>query len=288
VPAPSGDGYNEHYYIANPGYGYSLPVSQGGKMSDDFWPTPKAVRDYKGLNIELIKRLSNNWMGGVNVTLSRLWGNYTGIVSADESVNGAGRASGNVCRYFDVWWMSYSSSGRPDPVYGYLPTDRPVVAKAFGSYHFPFGLTVGIVANWMSGIPTTTEFYVDRANGYFPFGRNDLGRTPSLYFVNLSAEYNLKIGKNTLQFLFDVDNATDNDTAIFNYRRLNWGTPRWRDLVGGQANVIPTIKAGFDPMASKNSTWPNPKNTWYPHPMYNKANVWYQPMTARLGVKFIF
>ena len=57
-------------------------------MSDDFWPCPKAQRDYKALNLSLEKRMSNNWMGGINLTISRLWGNYTGIVSADEAIAG--------------------------------------------------------------------------------------------------------------------------------------------------------------------------------------------------------
>ena len=41
VPNAEG-GFDEIYKITNPGYGYSRPISQGGLMSDDFWPCPKA------------------------------------------------------------------------------------------------------------------------------------------------------------------------------------------------------------------------------------------------------
>ena len=75
----------EDFWIANPGYGVSLPISQGGKFIDDlYWPAPKAKREYLGLNLALEKRFSNNWQGGINYTLSRLTGNYSGLASSDE------------------------------------------------------------------------------------------------------------------------------------------------------------------------------------------------------------
>ena len=294
-----GGGFNEVYYITNPGEGYSRPISQGGEFSDDYWPCPKAQRDYKALNLSLEKRMSNNWMGGVNLTLSRLFGNYTGIVSADEAIanGGAGRPDGNVTRYFDIWWMSYDGSGKQQTTTGVLPTDRPIVAKAYGSYAFPFGLTVGGVANYMSGTPKTTEFFVDTAAGYYPLGRNDLGRTPSLWFLNLYAEYNLKLGKNTLQFSVNVDNVTNNKTATWYYTCINdraaytyWEYPGVSNLANGDGSGDATtalIKNGFDIFAME-GTWPQAVDKWARDPRYNKPILYQMPITARLGVKFIF
>jgi hypothetical protein len=299
VPNASG-GFDEVYFIANPGYGYSLPISQGGKMDDGFWPTPKAQRDYKALNLSLEKRMSNNWMGGVNLTLSRLYGNYTGIVSGDEAIanGGTGRPDGNVTRYFDIWWMSYTADGKETPNNGLLATDRPIVAKAYGSYSFPFGLTVGGVANYMSGTPRSTEFYVDSAAGYYPLGRNDLGRTPSLWFLNLYAEYNLKIGKNTLQFSVNVDNVSNNSTATWYYTDINnrsvytyFDYPGISTLAPGATGdgsaTIKLIKAGYDLFAME-GTWPQAIDKWTRDPRYNKPILYQAPITARLGVKFIF
>jgi hypothetical protein len=297
VPNAAGS-FDEIYKITNPGYGYSRPISQGGLMSDDFWPCPKATRDYKALNLSLEKRMSNNWMGGINLTFSRLFGNYTGIVSADEAIAGNlgnGRTDGNVTRYFDLWWMSYKANGKEELSTGPLPTDRPIVAKAYGSYVFPFGLTIGGVANWMTGTPRSTEFFIDTAAGYYPLGRNDMGRTPSLWFLNLYAEYNLKLGKNTLQFSVNVDNVTNNSTGIYYYNCINNRSvyTYWNNLSSrGSAlaingDTIATIKNGYDLFAME-GTWPQASNKWTRDPRYGKAVLFQAPINARLGVKFIF
>ena len=62
---------SQDFWVTNPGFGVSLPISQGGKFIEDYWPCPKATRDYIGLNISLEKRFSNNWQGGLNYTLSQ-------------------------------------------------------------------------------------------------------------------------------------------------------------------------------------------------------------------------
>ena len=169
------------------------------------------------------------------------------------------------------------------------------MAKAYGSYAFPFGLTVGGVANYMSGTPRSTEFFVDSAAGYYPLGRNDLGRTPSLWFLNLYAEYNLKLGKNTLQFSVNVDNVTNNDTATWYYTCINnrsvytfFDYPGVSDssLTDGDATIA-FIKNGYDLFAME-GTWPQAVDKWTRDPRFNKPILYQAPITARLGVKFIF
>jgi hypothetical protein len=285
------------FTIANPGEGWSLPYSQGGGNFNFYWPCPKAQRDYKALELSLEKRMSSNWLAGFNATLSRLYGNYTGTVSADEAVvnNGSGRLDGNNTRYFDIWWMAYKSNGKEELTNGLLPTDRTVVAKAYGSYSFPFGLTLGGVFNYMSGTPKSTEFYVNRVSGYYPLGRNDLGRTPSLWFFNLYAEYSLKLGRNTLQFSVNVENITNNDTATWYYTCVNnrsvytyWDqlASRGSQLAPG-GDTIAMIKNGYDLWALE-GPWPQDKTHWTRDPRYNKPILYQAPISARLGVKFMF
>ena len=112
VQSPNASGFLEYVnYITNPGQGYSAPIGVGeGKMNPYFWPYPEARRDYNAVNISVEKRMSNSWMGGINLTIGRLLGNYTGTVSADEAVanNGSGRIESIKTFYFDRWWMSYS------------------------------------------------------------------------------------------------------------------------------------------------------------------------------------
>ena len=111
----------KQYYIANPGEGWTLPVSQGGRFDDKFWPAPRPKREYLGLNLALEKRFSNNWQGGINYTWSSMKGNYGGLSSSDES----GRNSPNVERYWDLYFERYDIHGnapgrhppvRPDPL----------------------------------------------------------------------------------------------------------------------------------------------------------------------------
>ncbi len=277
-----------YYFLANPGFGYSRPYTEGGKLPADTWPIPRAERDYKALTFSLEKRMSRNWMGGVHLTLSRLYGNYTGIVSADEAIagNGTGIQSGYVSRYFDEWWMSYTQDGRKTLSNGLLPTDRPIVAKAYGSYAFPFGLTVGGVFNWLQGTPKSTEWYVNNADGFYPLGRGDLGRTPALWFLNLYAAYDLKLGRNTLQFSVNVDNATDNDTATWYWTRINVTSPDvwWDYLVNDTATVI---QNGYD-FRQWEGPYPQRQGTWVRDARFNLPMQYQAPIAVRLGVRFMF
>ena len=121
----------ENFYITNPGFGWSRPVSQGGKFTDAYWPCPKATREYYGLNISLEKRFSNNWQGGINYTLSRVAGNYSGLSSSDEVTDGVGRTGPNVEQYYDDWFIMYDAKG--NVLKGVLPQDRTHYIKAYGA-----------------------------------------------------------------------------------------------------------------------------------------------------------
>ncbi|MBE0713254.1 MAG: TonB-dependent receptor, partial [Candidatus Aminicenantes bacterium] len=150
----------QDYWVTNPGFGVSRQISDGGYLEDtwtdpgpdgrfgtaddgltyDLWPCAKATREYLGLNISLEKRFSHNWQGGFNYTLSRVYGNYSGLASSDEG----GRLGPSVEQDYDRWFMGYDGNG--NVLNGPLPQDRTHYFKAYGSYSFPFGLTVGAVA----------------------------------------------------------------------------------------------------------------------------------------------
>ena len=151
------------------------------------------------MNFSLDKRLSDNWLAGFSYTWSRLTGNYSGLASSDEN----GRNNPNVERNYDNWLISYDKN--LDPLDGPLGTDRTHILKFYGAYTFPFGLTVGTVINAMSGTPETERWMVLQIP-LMPYNRGNLGRMPFLWFANLYAEYNLKIGKTRLNFNVNVDN----------------------------------------------------------------------------------
>jgi len=257
-------GYGESYYTTNPGYGYSLHVGTGtGKFDPSFPVTPKAKREYWAVNFDLDKRFSNNWLGGFSYTWSRLTGNYAGLASSDEY----GRVGPNLERYFDLWNLAYTKDLEPQD--GPLNTDRTHFFKFYGAYSLPMGLTLGGVVNAMSGTPITEEWIVG-ATGYYPFNRGNLGRTPFVWFVNVYAEYNLNLGgRYRLQFNLNIDNLLNVDTARRQWSRLTRGA----------------VAVTNDELITKQ--WDLPAD-YLRDPRYGQSMEFYPPISARIGVKFIF
>ena len=258
----------EHYYTTNPGGPFInaryAEAREGGVIPEAAPDCPKAKREYWGVNIAIDKRFSNNWLGGFSYTWSRLTGNYSGLASGDEY----GRSNPNIERYFDLWYLAYDRD--LNPIDGPMPGDRPHYFKLYGSYVFPFGLTIGAVVNAMSGVPTSTEWALD-VQGYLPFNRNDLGRSPFLWFTNFYIAYDFKLGGRTkMQINLNVDNIFNVDTARRIYQIYNQGTVAVSDEV--------LVAGGWD------------INDYSPvlDPRFKKATDFYPPISAILGFKIMF
>jgi len=259
----------QQFYVTNPGYGVSRPISEGGLFEDAYWPCPKATREYYGLNISLEKRFSKNWQGGINYTLSRVAGGYSGLASSDEG----GRLGPNVEQDYDRWFMGYDALG--NVLDGPLPQDRTHYFKAYGSYAFPFGLTVGAVAYGRSGLPLTTKLYYN-GKYFYPEGRADMGRLPFTFWADLYLDYTMRIGsKYRASINLQINNATNTRTiqnriATFNLDGYSGYTDEILD--GSFAVNYPAITA------DEGDT----------HPAYNQWSTRFAPWTARLGLKFSF
>ncbi len=273
----------EVYYITNPGFGWSRPESQGGKFADTvidpdtlqeytYWPEPKAKREYYGLNLSLEKRFSHNWQGGINYTLSRVEGNYSGLSSADES----GRNSPNVERFWDYWFMQYKLDGTV--LDGPLPQDRTHYIKAYGSYAFPFGLTVGLTAYARSGFPRSSWLNINNTYMY-PYGYGDLGRLPWNVWADLYLEYTLRFGgKYSASINFQVNNVTNTKSITGKNNTLNrvsiWADD-WEFLNGTLAEELQDRIDASDPGYPANPAfgmWTSRFGTW----------------STRLGFRFSF
>lgn len=270
VQTPTG----EHYYTANPGFGWTRPVSEGGKFADKYPECPKAKREYYAVNVNLDKRFSDNWLGGFSYTWSRLWGNYSGLASSDEW----GRNSPNVERYWDLWWMNIDKN--QDYIEGLLNTDRTHQLKFYGSYRFPFGLTVGAVANGMSGIPVTREFHTG-LEGYYPDNRFTDGRTPFLFFADLYAEYNWRLtDRYAIQVSLNVDNVFDIKTA----RRLYPLVNRYTVHLSDNERLNPwDYNTNTHTVTTVDGTY-----SYTPDPRFLMEQAFFPPLSARIGIKFIF
>jgi hypothetical protein len=263
-----GDTLEQQFYVTNPGYGVSRPISEGGMFSDDYWPCPKATREYYGVNLSLEKRFANNWQGGFNYTWSRVTGTWSGLASSDEG----GRLGPNVEQDFDRWFMGYDALGHV--LDGPLPQDRTHYLKAYGSYYFPFGLTVGVVAYGRGGLPVTTKIYYD-GKYFYPNGRGDLGRLPFTFWADLYLDYTMKFGKYRASVNLQINNVTGTSTVqsrVGDYN-LDGFSGYDQEILDGQfATHYPEYTAADDTI----------------HPAYNQWATRFNPWSARLGFKFSF
>ena len=257
----------EEYYTGNPGSDWIKEkweerIADGTLLPGT--PTyPKAKRDYYAMNLSFEKRFSHNWQGGLSYTLSRLEGNYSGLASSDED----GRNSPNTERFFDMWHLLYDKA--LNPIDGALASDRTHSIKAYGSYVLPFGLTLGLVANAYSGTPVTEEWNVD-SEGYFPYNRGNLGRTPFIFLTNLYVEYMVKLGaKSSLRFNLNIDNLFDANTATRIYSQ------RYQDNISPGDAVLLT------------GDWMPPADATL-DPRFGMAYSFMAPISGRVGVRLSF
>jgi len=260
-------------YTANPGYGYSRSTTEGGKFDPTYPACPKAEREYWAVNFSLDKRFARNWLAGFSYTWSRLTGNYSGLASSDEELSpsqspGQGRNDPNIERYFDYWFLSYDKN--LNPIDGVLATDRTHFFKFYGAYMFPFGLTVGTIVNVMSGTPITERWNVNDSN-YMPYNRANLGRKPFLWFANLYAEYNLRMGKTALNFNANVDNVFNvaTETQVYQFRTVY-------QLAVPESQIL-------------SKDWElETSDGYFPDARFRKANAFFPPIAVRFGVRFSF
>jgi len=266
---------SQDFWVTNPGYGVSLPVSQGGKFVEDYWPCPKATRDYIGLNLSLEKRFSNNWQGGINYTLSKVYGNYSGLASSDEAStnSGLGRLGPSVEQDFDRWFMGYDGHGKV--LDGPLPQDRTHYVKAYGSYRFPFGLTVGLVGYGRSGLPLTTKVYYN-SKYFYPLGRGNMGRLPFTAWADIYLDYTLKLGSKLRGSInLQVNNVTNTSTI-----QSKVMTPDRTSFTGYTNEILSGAFADnfMSYIASKGIA----------HPMYNQWDTRFGTWTVRLGFRLSY
>jgi hypothetical protein len=279
----SGSSMYQDYWVTNPGFGVSRQISDGGLLEDtwtdpspggltyDLWPCSKAQREYYALNVSFEKRFSKNWQGGANWTWSRIYGNYSGLGSPDEG----GRLGPGVEQDYDRWFMGYDGFGRD--LRGPLPQDRTHYFKAYGSYTFPFGLTVGAVAYGRTGLPMTTKLLFS-SKYFYPEGRGDMGRMPFTYWADLYLDYTLKIaGKYRASINLQINNVTNTRTPqsyIMTYNRSTFsGNSYYVKILSG--TFVESYKADIATLAIK-------------HQMYGQWDSLFGTWSSRLGFKFSF
>jgi len=289
------------YVIGNPGEGQNTITPSSYPATANF-ATPKPKRQYDALEVSFERRFSKNWFGSANYTLSRLYGNYSGLANSDEiqtpttgiTSKTAQQQEGSIARQgsnshtgWDIDEILWDAHGNLD-VLGRLPTDRPHVVKLYGAYQFGMGTQIGAFFYGGSGTPISTQ--VVGQDQYAPLvnGRGDMGRTPVLTRTDLLLSHELSLAdRKRLRLELNVQNIFNQKTAthIFNY--LNKGAP-----AGGQtrpANAIDfsevNLAAGYDYNALILATQEGRISY---DPRYNMEDLYNTGLQGQFSVKFIF
>lgn len=211
---------NEIYTIGNPGFGVTQDQTFFAPIA-----APRAVREYTGLEFRLDKRFSNNWYANVTYLYSKLYGNYTGLASADEVTysTGQGRSSPNVNRYWDFPTLLFDADG--NETLGRLPTDRPHTFKGYASYRFNYwnmSTDVGGAQFIYSGTPVTTRVETLFAE-HIAFGRGDRGRTEAFTQTDFLLTQRWQVTERvSVKFTLNVLNLWDERNESVRYELLTF------------------------------------------------------------------
>lgn len=202
------------YTIMNIGVNWPVQLMSGwNSVVPDYAAFPKPSRIYRALTLTAKKRFSNHWWLDANYTLSRLEGNYEGG-SGGYSLAGL---NPNASSAFDVpeYILIHNT-------YGLLPQDRTHQLKIQAGYKFDFGLVLGANFELQSGRPVNKFMgYPSLEAGYgtiFVVPRGEAGRLPTVWALDIHAEYQFKLWKTKLSLIADIFNVTNEQNATSVYQ----------------------------------------------------------------------
>src|SRR5688572_1190039 len=284
---------SEAYIIGNPGRGLHLQTLQ----TLGYLRSTRPQRRYDGLEFVVEKRLSRNFYFHANYTLSRLYGNYSGLASSDEPHLVSGRTSPGVTRAFDLPFIGFTAEGEKDN--GRLQTDRPHVFNIYGAY----------IIDWMgsktnsteiagfqtvtSGQPQTTTIYgASTVTPQILFGRGDLGRSPMFSQTDLNLTHRYRFGSDsqfTLAFDLNFLNLFDQSTVTGIYTTMNPSTAQ----INGPALGFPNTTTGYvngytdgtllNAILARIASQPDRSDIRYKQPY-----LYQSPRTVRFGFRLLF
>jgi hypothetical protein len=212
---------SEIFITGNPGEGLHAEFLKAGGYNFEY---ARPRRSYQAMELVLEKRLSNNYYFNLNYTLSRLYGNYSGLSNTDELIqtgyNGLARSDPGVNRSFDLPFIGFTATGKPDD--GRLATDRPHVFNAYGAYIFDWSgskansTEISFFQTVQSGAPQTTFIQFGAATVIYK-ERGDLGRTPTFTQTDMGLTHRYRFGRDnrfTLVGDLNILNLLDQEKVL--------------------------------------------------------------------------
>ena len=200
---------SEVYITGNPGEGLHAQFLQQLGYAG---PYAKPERRYDAAEFVLERRLADNYYFNLNYTLSRLYGNYSGLANTDEfstsgALNGIIRSSPGVNRSFDLPFIGYTAAGKSDS--GRLASDRPHVFNGYGAYIYDWNgkktnsTEFSVFQTIQSGTPQTT--LVQFLTSTIFTERGDLGRSPMFTQTDFGVTHRYRFGTDDrFTFVSDV------------------------------------------------------------------------------------
>ena len=331
----------EYYAIVNPGQGVDQNINNYASFlrslgsgfgpgvppfdpTDGFGtcngcpPQPSAVRNYDGVELRLTKLMSHNWTGTFSYTWSRLWGNYAGLTTTDQSDGGVtGRNSPDTSRSFDEPIYYFAASGKSSN--GLLPTDRPSALKGNLYYSLPWKLnnqktTLGLFQVAYQGSPVSSFADIGIAGGSpfeatYLFGRGNWAnvtadpttdlvtsvgtpyarRTPWFTQTDVNLAHEIKVNHNNeaqrLRFDATLTNLLNQHAVLGYWQGFNsnhFGTamfPGGQNIFGGAA-FYQAAETGYNVQSTAIASGVALNS------LYGQPNLWQTSRTMRLGATF--
>ena len=209
----------EAYCIGNPGEGIMKRISTLDYL--ETFPAPKPQRIYRGVQLDVTKRFSNNWQALASYLWSKIDGNYDGEFAPFTNAG----PDPNISAAYDYYDFFTDGQHRDDITNrGPLSNDRRSQFKVSGVYVTPFQLSLGMTAYYRTGTPVTRYGFSDAYGRYefFLTRRGGDGRTPDTYEADLHFGYPLRLGPVTVNLIADVFNVLNAQRPILLDQRYNF------------------------------------------------------------------
>jgi len=213
------------YCIGNPAEGFMKAVFDYNSFYDEdpgatLFAAPEAEREYRGVQLDVVKRFSHNWQGLASYIYSELEGNYDGGYAPFTNVG----ADPNISAMYDYYdfFTDGVNLGRITNQ-GPLSNDRRHQLKFSGVYLTPVKLSLGVAGYYRTGTPLTRYGFFDGYGRYelFLTERGAEGRSPDTYEADVHVGYPIDLGGWTINLLLDVFNILNAQRPILLDQR--WG-----------------------------------------------------------------
>ncbi|MFY9552107.1 MAG: TonB-dependent receptor [Thermoanaerobaculia bacterium] len=258
---------NADYCIGNPGEGIMSTLFNLSYVGG--YPAPKAQRIFRGVQLDVTKRFSDNWSLVASYLWSRLDGNYDGGFAPYTQPRGT--ADPNISATYD--YFDFFTNGQDLTRItnrGRLANDRTHQIKVYGTYVTPFRLNVGLAGYFRTGTPLTR---LGNSNAYdrwefFLTERGAEGRVPSDYEIDLHLGYPFQVGPVTINALVDI-------FQLLNVQRATFLEEAYNTSQFDNANYV----CGSDPTNADQARC---------NPYYGKPLARTQPRSFRFGLRVSF